>query len=775
VYPVRPYLLVTILAAAVLSAAPAAAQSMPATEDPSLVAREIPFAFDGPPAPVAPEVVSRDAEGRVTVRAQRLDAPIKLDGALDEAIYHTVPSISDFIQVEPEEGALATEKTEAWLAFDQDYVYVAFRCWESQPDRRVATEMRRDNNATWNGNDVVSVFFDTFYDRRNGIGFTINSIGGRNDGQITNERQYASDWNPIWDFATGRFDEGWTVEIAIPFKSLRYREGETQIWGFNALRAVRWKSELSLITKVPPGRGMQSVQQSSMAATMVGLEAPGESRNLDVKPYVTTSATTLRNDQSQTPTDLDGDIGVDVKYGLTQSLSADLTYNTDFAQVEADEAQVNLTRFSLFFPEKREFFLENQGTFSFGGIATTGQNAGSDAPILFYSRRIGLDQGLVVPIQAGGRVTGRTGRYSIGVLNIQTRDEPISGTGAANFSVVRVKRDILRRSSVGLLFTGRSVSQLTGEMNGAGGVDATFGFYNNLSINTYWARTYTEGLFGDTAAGNDSSYRAQLDYNADRYGVQLEHLFVGDTFNPEVGYLRRHDIRRSFAQMRFSPRPSSMPSIRRFSYMGSLAYIENMAGRVELREQNAEFAIEFLNSDRFSVAYAGTYEFLPRPFEISDGIVLPIGGYDYDTVRVGWNLGLQRAVAGNFLAEYGTFYSGTRAALSVSRGRVAVSPQLAVEPTYTVNWVDLAEGAFTTHLIGARVTYTMNPRMFVSSLMQYTSSNQAMTANVRLRWEYQPGSELFVVFNEERDTAARAFPSLSTRALIVKVNRLWRF
>jgi hypothetical protein len=209
--------------------------------------------------------------------------------------------------------------------------------------------------------------------------------------------------------------------------------------------------------------------------------------------------------------------------------------------------------------------------------------------------------------------------------------------------------------------------------------------------------------------------------------------------------------------------------------MGSLACIENLAGRDELRQEDAEFAIEFQNTDRFSVAYTGTYEFLPRPFEISDGITLPVGSYDYDNVKVGWNLGLQRSVAGNFLAEYGTFYGGTRAALGVSRGRVAVSSQLALEPTYTVNWVDLPEGSFTDHLTGARVTFTMSPRMFVSSLMQYTSSNDAMTANVRLRWEYQPGSELFVVYNEERETAERAFPSLSTRALIVKINRLWRF
>jgi hypothetical protein len=749
-------------------AANVAGQSVAAPASPAIAAREIPFAFDGPPAPVAPAVVSRDESGRVTVRAVRLDAPLRLDGALDEALYRTVPSISDFIQVEPNDGEPATEKTEAWLAFDRDHVYVAFRCWESDPARRVATEMRRDNGATWQGNDVVSVFFDTFYDRRNGIGFTINSIGGRNDGQITNERQYSADWNPIWDFATGRFEEGWTVEMAIPFKSLRYREGQAQIWGFNALRAVRWKNELSLITRVPPGRGMQSVQQSSMAATAVGLEAPTRSSNLDIKPYATMNMTT--DVKAGRRNDPDGDYGLDLKYGLTQSVSADVTYNTDFAQVEADEAQVNLTRFSLFFPEKREFFLENQGTFSFGGIATTGQNAGSDAPILFYSRRIGLDQGRAVPIQAGGRVTGRSGRYSLGFLNIQTGDEPTSDSGASNFTVARVKRDIMRRSSIGLLFTGRSAGQSGTGSNAALGVDGTFGFFNDLAVNTYWARTRTTGLSGD-----DTSYRAQLDYNADRYGAQIEHLFVGDNFNPEVGYLRRADMRRSFAQARFSPRPRSIPSVRRFSWTGSVAYIENAAGRVDLRENNAEFAIEFQNTDRFSVAYTGTYEFLPRLFEIADGVTLPIGGYDYNNVRVAWNIGQQRAVSANLQVDRGTFYSGTRTALSASRGRLNLGAQLTLEPTYTVNWVDLAEGSFTTHLAGSRVTYTMTPRMFVSSLFQYTSANDALTANVRLRWEYLPGSELFVVYNEERDTSARSFPMLSNRALIVKINRLMRF
>ena len=756
-----------VLFATLGAAATAAGQSVPEAATPFAGEGERALAFDGPPAPVAPAVISRDVAGRVTIRAVRVDAPLRLDGTLDEPLYVRVPAISDFIQVEPREGEPATEKTDLWFAFDREAVYIAFRCWDSAPERRVATEMRRDSSATWRGNDVISVFLDTFYDRRNGIGFTINSIGGRNDGQITNEGQYAADWNPVWDFAVGRFEGGWAVEMALPFKSLRYQEGEAQLWGFNALRASRWNNELSLVTRIPAGRGMNSVQQSSLAATVVGLEVPERSVNLDVKPYTTMSATTDATGPAEI-SDYEGDFGVDVKYGLTQSLSADFTYNTDFAQVEADEAQVNLTRFSLFFPEKREFFLENQGTFSFGGIATTGQSEAGDAPILFYSRRIGLDEGRAVPIRAGGRVTGRAGRYSIGLLNIQTGDRPGTDSGATNFSVVRLKRDILRRSSVGLMFTGRTAH---GEgANSVMGIDGTFGFFNDLAINTYWARTRTDGVSGD-----ETSYRAQLDYTGDRYGLQIERLVVGDQFNPAVGFLRRTDVWRNFSQVRFSPRPQSFPSVRRFSWIGSIAYLENAAGRVEAREQVAEFAIEFQNNDRVSFAYTGTYEFLPRPFEISEGVELPADGYNFDSVRLGWDLGPQRVASANMTAEHGSFYNGTWTALSASRGRVTLAPQLAVEPTYTVNWVDLVQGSFTSHLAGVRVTYTMTPYMFVSSLLQYSSSSGALTANVRLRWEYQPGSELFVVYNEERDTGAPAGSTSANRALIVKLNRLFRY
>jgi hypothetical protein len=714
------------------------------------------------PVPVPPQVIARDPEGRATIRAVRLDAPLRVDGALDEALYSSVPPINGFVQVEPNAGAPATEDTDVWVSFDDDNVFLTFRVWDSQPQRRVATDMRRDVNNFINGNDILNIFIDTFHDLRNGVSFTVNPLGARNDGQQVGP-QYNGDWNPIWNHAVGTFPGGWTVEMALPFRSLRYAPGRTQSWGLNVLRTIRWKNELSVLSPVPPGRGNSSAQYAPLAATLVGLEAPPPGRNIDIKPYLVSTLTSNTTATPRIANDFGRDAGLDVKYGITQNLVADFTLNTDFAQVEADEQQVNLTRFSLFFPEKREFFLENRDTFTFGGVTS----GGGDAPVLFYSRRIGLEAGQVVPIDAGGRLTGRVGRFTVGAMNIQT--DEMDAIPATNFSVVRLKRDVLRQSSVGALFTRRSEGRLGGP-NLAYGVDSTLNFFNDLSINTYWARTRTEGV-----RNSDTSYRANLNFPSDRWGVQLERLRVDEQFNPEVGFVRRTDIRRTLAELRFSPRPRTIESVRRLWWMGAVDYIENGAGRLDARDQSGEFAVEFQNNDRFSVTYTDTYEFIPRPFRIAPNVTLPVGGYNFETLRVGFDARPQRMIAANLAVEHGTFYSGHRTAVSASRGRLALSPRFSVEPTYSVNWVDLAEGSFTTHLAGSRLIYTMSPRMFASALVQFNSSTNAVTANVRLRWEYQPGSELFVVYNDERDTRARGFPDLATRAVIVKVNRLFRF
>jgi hypothetical protein len=732
---------------------------------------------DAPLAPVAPATIARDGEGRATVRAVRLEGSLNVDGRLDEAHYAAVPPMSDFIQIEPQYDVAATERTDLWVSFDDDNLYLSARMWDTNLDQLMATEMRRDSQTLFQGNDVISFILDTFYDQRSGVMFTVNPIGGRSDTQVTGERQFNQDWNPVWDVKTGRFEGGWSAELAIPFKSLRYGPGRTQVWGFNAMRNKRSKNEMSMLTRVPLGRNQAAITQTSFAASLVGLEAPPSGRTLDLKPYVTSSLTTDRTATPAVANDPHGEVGLDLKYSLTKGLTADVTVNTDFAQVEADEQQVNLTRFNLFFPEKREFFLENQGTFSFGGIRVGGnfnnsQN-NSDAPILFYSRRIGLNEGREVPLEAGGRVTGRAGRYSLGVLNAQTGEESDSLPLAArstNFSVVRLNRDVLSRSSIGLMATGRSVAANGVGRNLVYGVDGTFLFYENLAVNTYWARSETDGRDGD-----DTSYRGEVNYNGDRYGVQIERLMVGDAFNPELGFLRRGDFRRSYAQVRFSPRPSRFRSIRRFRYQGNIAYVESGDGVLESREREGEFVTEFQNGDQVNARYTDSFEFLAKPFQIAPGIVLPVGSYAFSSARLGFNLARQHKVSGNVSLEYGTFYNGHRTSLGLSQGRVSVTNALSFEPTYSLNKVTLEQGRFTSHLLGSRVTYTMTPLMFVSALVQYSSSSNAVSTNARLRWEYRPGSELFVVYNETRDTLSRSFPETATRALVIKINRLMRF
>ena len=530
-----------------------------------------------------------------------------------------------------------------------------------------------------------------------------------------------------------------------------------------------------LSAKRPPV-GNLGAFQASLAATLVGIEVPDGGRSLEIKPYAITDMTSDRTTVPQVSNAWGGDVGLDLKYGVTQNLVADLTVNTDFAQVEADEQQVNLTRFSLFFPEKREFFLENQGLFGFGGAGAG--PSGGDMPVLFYSRRIGLNEGQEVPMQVGGRLTGRIGRFSLGVMNVQTGDEAAAGALATNFSVVRVKRDLLRRSSIGVIFTGRSVSALGTGSSETYGLDGTFAFYDNLNINTFWAQTSTPG------SGNDDvSYRAQLDYSGDRYGVQLEQLIVGDDFNPEMGFLRREDFERSFGSFRFSPRPQSISAIRKLSWEGRFDYFADRAGLVETRLAQGLFGIEFENSDQLNVEYTHSYEFLEEPFEMASDVTIPVGGYRFQDVLTSFEFGQQRRVSGRLSVQHGSFFSGTKTSVEFGVGgggfrggsRLELTPQLSVEPGVSLNWIDLPEGRFTTELVTARTTYTVTPLMFVSALLQYNSSNNSLGANIRFRWEYQPGSELFVVYSEQRDTLTPRFPELENRAFIIKINRLFRF
>ena len=748
----------------VATATPLVAIAQDAAQSPAVT-------IDGPPAPVAPAVMARAADGRVTMRATQIDRPLRIDGVLDDAPYQSVQSISDFIQQEPNEGQPATERTEVWILADRDHLYIGVRCHDSQANRIVANDMRRDGRNIGQ-NDNLSIVIDSFYDRRNGYEFLVNAVGGMADAQITDERDVNRDWNTVWQSRARRDAGGWTAEMAFPFRSLRYRPGAAQVWGLNIRRTIRWKNEFVYLSPVPRTQGVRGILKLSSAGTLVGLEAPPGVLNLDVKPYVLGAAKADRTLDPAFEADLDGNAGVDAKYGLTRGLTADFTYRTDFAQVEDDDQQVNLTRFSLFFPEKREFFLEGQGIFAFGGVETApraGTSLGPvNTPVLFFSRQIGLLGGTPVPIEVGGRLTGKAGRYSVGLLNIQTDDEPDIGAPSTNFSVVRLKRDILRRSYIGVIGTRRSPA--TGEhgTNTVFGIDSGLSFFDSLTMVGYYAQTDTPGL-----RGKDRSYRARADYQADRLGLTVEHLGVGENFKPEVGFLRRRDFIESLAQLRISRRPASWRAVRRINLELGVDYITNSERELENRLFQAALRTEMQSGDSWSVRFEQQFEFVPESFSLPGGIVVPVGTYSHPFGVAVYTLGSQRKISGEISTGHGGFYDGRRTDVSY-RGRVELLPQLSLEPGITVNWIDMPQGETTAKLGSVRSTYSFSPAMWVAALLQYNSSASLFSTNLRFKWEYRPGSDLFVVYSDGRDTVDRFRPALQNRSLAVKVTRLLR-
>ena len=728
-----------------------------------------------------PAVYSKDAEGAITIRAIRLSEPIKLDGALDEAVYRDNVPATEFIQQEPNEGQPSTERTEAWVMFDEDNLYVAARCLDSHPERMVVSEMRRDSQTIFN-NENLTIGLDTFHDRRSGWFFQTNPLGAIRDQEVPSERENNNDWNTVWDARARRAPDGWTVEVVIPFRSLRYKQAGPQTWGINLRRTIRWKNEQAFLSPVPASYGVRGMYKFSSAATLVGLDAPPQARNLEIKPYAISSLTTNLAAARPFSDDLGGDAGFDVKYGLTRGLTLDFTYDTDFAQVEDDEQQVNLTRFSLFFPEKREFFLEGQGIFAFAsqqgsGGGTGGVGAATNlTPALFFSRRIGLAAGQEIPIRAGARVTGRAGKYAIGLMNIQTGENDLVSEAPANFSVVRIRRDILSRSTVGVIATRRHPSAF-GSSNEAFGVDANFALFQDLFARGYYART-TRGTEappdGDALRHTPDSYRGEIDYMGDRYGLRVEHLFVGRDFNPEIGFLRRAAFRRNAAVARFSPRPATRFSrVRKFTYEAGFDYITTPEGALESRELQGTFKTELQNSDVATVEYTRSFEWIEDAFPISGVRVAP-GSYHFQDLKGTYQLGNQHPVSGTFTLARGSFWGGRKTEIGY-RGRLDLSYRFYMEPGITLNVLDLPLGEVTTKLVSTRATYSFSPRVFTSALVQFNSSANSLSGNYRFRWEYRPGSDVFVVYSDGRDTTVRGYPELMNRTFVIKATRLFRF
>ena len=487
-------------------------------------------------------------DGRRQVGAVEARAPMTIDGALDEEAWRTAQPADAFVQAEPHEGEPASELTEVRIAYDRDALYIGVVCHDTPPAVLVVNDIRKDFGT--GEQDSFELILDTFADRRNGFVFVVNPAGAKSDTQIANEgRDVNTNWDAVWDVATTRSENGWTAEIRIPFKTLRFERGADRIWGVNFSRHIRRKNEVDYWSPVPR---VYNLYRASMAGTLGGLPDASQGRNLRVKPWIAADVTRgLAGDDF----DRDAHAGLDVKYGVTPSLTLDVTVKPDFAQAEADEQQVNLTQFSLFFPEKREFFLENSGMFYFGDIPRESRlgNARFAPPeeemLLFFSRRIGLtDKGEEIPIAAGGRLTGRVGRTGVGLMTIQTQDVP--GRAGDNYTVLRGRRDILRNSDVGAIFLSRQSAGASSDRNQVAGVDANFRFVRALSLNGFLSRSWTPGVDGGEMAGKGS-----VVWNDNFLHTQYSLLSVGDNFRDDIGFIKRRGIRKHFADfgIRFRP------------------------------------------------------------------------------------------------------------------------------------------------------------------------------------------------------------------------------
>jgi hypothetical protein len=721
----------------------------------------------------------------VTVTAQRIARPLTVDGRFDDDLYQERSPFTEFIQQDPREGEPASERTELWVAFDEENIYFAVKCYHSDPDRIIATELRRDSSLIFQ-NDSVTVVIDTFHDLRNGFKFQTNALGAVQESMVVDEVNVDS-WNTIWEVRSARYDWGWGFEMGIPFKSIRYPGSGPQVWGINLRRNIKAKNELAYLTPMPRSFGANAIYHMGSAATLAGIETPAQSMNLEIKPYVVSSLTTDRAAASPFSNKRDSNGGFDFKYGLTRGLILDTTYRTDFAQVEEDQQQVNLTRYSLFFPEKRDFFLEGQAIYAFGGT-NFGQNANpGEVPVLFFSRRIGLSNGLAVPVDAGARVAGKAGKYQLAALNIQTDDSAAASAVATNFTAVRVKREFLRRSNIGVIATRRDPAAsglapsiaLGAGTNVAYGADMNLFLFRNVTGNVYYARTDT-GRAGTGQAprlgSGQASYRGRFDFTEDRWAYTFEHLLVGPQFDPGVGFVRRVDFRRTSADLQFNPRPRNSTRIRRYSFLGVLDYVTSAdASVVQNKDLRGQFSVQFQNGDSWTpIDVRDQYEFLPRSFVINPGTTIPQGGYHYRSVRTSYSLGQQRMISGSLAAGYGTLYNGHRTEAGYS-GRMAFLPQFAVEPSIALNWVRLPYGDFSAPVVSTRLIVTPNAKTALTSYIQYNGSARTMTASLRLRWEYRPGSELFVVYSDGRNTLTGGYPDLLNRSVAVKVTRLLRF
>ncbi|UCF81028.1 MAG: carbohydrate binding family 9 domain-containing protein [Acidobacteriota bacterium] len=732
-----------------------------------------------------PSLAASETAAPVThaLRAERVELDtVALDGEFDEAVWGRAQPATGFRQRTPENGAPASERTEIRATYDELNLYFAVLCRDGDPGAIIADEQGRDADL-WR-NDSVRIILDTFHDFRSGYLFETNPQGARGDAAFTWSGLDSLNWNwdEIWDVRAKVTDLGWQAEVRIPFSSLRFHPGKTDPWGVTFVRRIRRKNE---VVTWPFLSREHSVFRLSLAGELRGLEGIRHGRTVEVKPYLLAGVSRTPS-LGEPETDESATAGLDVKFSLGPNLTADLTLNTDFSQTEVDTQMVNLTRFDLFFPEKREFFLESSEDFKFGR---------DEVVEPFFSRRIGLVEGEVVPILGGAKLSGKLGRYRLGALSIHTNQHTLSDGSRVpetNFSVLRLKRDVRERSSVGLLAVNREMfghscgesdctdgvdndedgetdEDFYASFNRTYGVDADFQFLKSAFLRSFLSKTHTPGL-----DGNDYAGMLHGGWWSELWECYLSHIVIEENYNPEVGFVPRTGVR-TYPYVAFNPQPNRR-YVRDLYFSAETRYWADRGNDILSRDSRAGFSVTFQSGDWLSAAVYDHFERIREEdeYEIYPGIWITEGDYSFEEADLWFGSDSSRKVSTWLGVGKGSFYDGHRDMYYVSL-QVVPGEHFLSFIEYERNEVRLPAGDFNIDLLIVRMSYSFTTRASLDGSFQFNSTTDDVTSNVRFRWIWREGSDLFVVYNERRDVERRTwersfFPDerITDRSLVVK-------
>ncbi|MFA5849204.1 MAG: DUF5916 domain-containing protein [Bacteroidales bacterium] len=688
-----------------------------------------------------------------TLKAHFAFAEITLDGKLNETEWSSAQIISNFKQRELIEGADASEKTEVSVIFTRNAIYLGIRCHDSDPNRIVARYLQRDFD--WGSDDSFETIISPFNDKRNGYLFIINPNGARADVQITNEGEYFNvAWNGVWDAVATINENGWFAEVCIPFSTLQFPDKSEQSWGINFERNIRRKNEQVLWQGWSRNYEIENISQSG---TLSGLENIKGQLRWEVKPYALGGVASAPEKKP----DYLGKIGLDINKNLLSTLKLNLTINTDFAQVESDRIQVNLSRFSIYYPEKRDFFLEGAGNYEFS-LANNSR--------LFHSRTIGINNFNLLPVLGGARVFGKVSKTNIGFLSLQTASR--DSIPSTNYSVIRIRQDIGEQSSIGFITTSNINKNSSSQTFGVDGKYVTSRFLKdkNLVIGGAFAGSMTKG----NNTGNNLAYLLYAEYPNDLLSVVMGVSAIEKNFNPEMGYLSRSNYRQFFHEFEFTPRWFTRYGVRQmeFKLYELDFYWNDQTGKLE--SYNMDFSplgFSLQSGEWFEFTIQKKFDSPPEPFDLSDNIMVPVGDYHMTNFEINAGTSESRKLYSYFNYEWGDFYTGKGYSFSVETAW-NLNKHINLAAEYTYNDINLPQGDLYTNEFAGRIRYAFNTKLNVSLFSQWNSEEDFIGFNFKIHWIPKIGSDFYFVINQnyEERISYRTMQQTNAAAKLV-----WRF